>query len=86
MQFFVSGGNDLNLNSILEFAERYISTSCYKQLFCPPLTDEEEIDLQIQRHIRNLKWISTKDLMCPIDFYIPEVPPLLMKAIKGAIY
>ena len=43
------------------------------------------MDLQIQKHIRNLKWISTKDLMCPIDLYLPEVPPLLMKAIKGLI-
>ena len=44
-----------------------------------------EIDLQIQQHIRNLKWISSKDLMCPIDLYLPEVPPLLLKAIKGVI-
>ena len=43
------------------------------------------MDLQIQQHIRNLKWISTKDLMCPIDLYLPDVPPLLMKAIKGLI-
>ena len=71
--------------SILEYAERYISTSCYKQLFCPQMSDEEEMDLDFQKHIRSLKWVSAKDLKCPINLHLPEVPPLIMKAIKGIL-
>ena len=74
---------EVHQTRILEYAERYISTSCYRQLFCPPISNEEEMDLHTQKHIRSLKWISAKDLKCPLDLYLPEVPHLLMKAIKG---
>ena len=71
---------------ILEYAERYISTSCYKHLFCSPITNEEEMDLHIQAHMRNLKWISVEDLGCPVNFRVSEVPPLLVKAMKCTVY
>ena len=75
----------VNQAIILEYAERYISTSCYHLLFCSPVTNEEEIDLHIQKHIRDLKWISPDDLNSPINMYHDKVPSLLTKAIKGLI-
>ena len=74
---------DFRRINVIEFAERCITTSCYTQLFCSTLTDEEEIDLEVQKHIKNLNWISSNDLNSPIDFYQEDVSRLLIKAIKG---
>jgi hypothetical protein len=75
----------VNQTLILDYAERYITTSCYHLLFCSPVTNEEEMDLHIQKHIRNLKWISPNDLSSPIDLHHDNVPSLLTKAIKGRV-
>ena len=47
------------------------------------MTDEEKVDLDIQKQIKNLNWISKYDLHSPIDLYLNDVPQLLFRAIKG---
>ena len=69
--------------NVLEYAERYITTSCYSQLFCSSMSDEEKVDLDIQKRIKNLNWVSKYDLNSPIDLYLDGVPHLLFRAIKG---
>ena len=34
--------NDEDITKIMDFAEKYITVYCYKQLFCPPVTTDEE--------------------------------------------
>ena len=47
------------------------------------MSDEEKVDLDIQKQIKNLNWISKYDLHSPIDLYLNDVPKLLFRAIKG---
>ncbi len=56
---------------------------CYKYLFCPPTTTDEEKDLELQSRIRRLNWISTKDLNCAINESSQVVRDLLHEAING---
>ena len=74
---------DFKQINVLGYAERYITTSCYSQLFCSSMSDEEKVDLDIQKQIKNLNWISKYDLHSPIDLYLNDVPKLLFRAIKG---
>ena len=47
------------------------------------MSDEEKVDLDIQKQMKNLNWISKYDLNSPIDLYLDGVPHLLFRAIKG---
>lgn len=56
--------------------EKSVMTLLYQKLFCPSITDDEEMDLVIQNRIRQLKWINAKHLDCHIeemDFKIREL-------------
>ena len=68
---------------IMDLSEKYITVDCYKQLFCPSITSDEEKDLEIQNKIRSLNWISTEHLNCSIDEFSQEVRDLLYQAING---
>lgn len=69
---------------ILDLTEKYITISCYKQLFCPNVTNDEDKDLELQNQIRCLNWISTEHLNCSIDEFSQEVRDLLYQAINGS--
>ena len=67
----------------MDLAEKYITVYCYKQLFCPSITSDEEKDLELQSRIRSFNWISTEHLNCSIDEFSQEVRDLLYQAING---
>ena len=46
---------------------------CYKPLFCPYTTPDEEEDLMIQGKIRSLNWVTAAHLECPFKETAPEV-------------
>ena len=52
---------------------RYIMICCYKPLFCPYTTPDEEEDLMIQGKIRSLNWVTAAHLECPFKETAPEV-------------
>jgi len=41
-----------DVKKILDFSEKYVMMCCYKLLFCPHSTNDEEKDLEIQNRIR----------------------------------
>jgi hypothetical protein len=43
---------DDDVKTILNFSEKYVMMCCYKLLFCPHSTNDEEKDLEIQNRIR----------------------------------
>ncbi len=67
----------------MDYTEKYITVCTYKYLFCPPMTSDEEKDLELQNRIRSLNWISTEHLGCSIDEFSQEVRDLLYEAING---
>lgn len=58
---------------LLDYYEKFSMTCLYRLLFCPPSTNDEEKDLEIQNRIRQLNWVSTKHLDCRIDETNAEV-------------
>ena len=54
-------------DTIIGLAEKYVMICCYRNLFCPATTADEEKDLELQNRIRRLNWISTKELNCAIN-------------------
>merc|ERR1719189_1175162 len=58
---------------------------CYRHLFCPTMTTDEDKDLELQSRIRNLNWLSTKDLNCCINESSQEVRDLLYQAINDLL-
>ena len=67
----------------MDLSEKYTMICCYKSLFCPVNTTDEEKDLELQNRIRRLNWVSIKDLACPINESSQEVRDLLHEAING---
>jgi len=43
---------DEDIKTILDFSEKYAMLCCYKLLFCPHSTNDEEKDLELQNRIR----------------------------------
>ena len=59
--------------AIQHILPRYIMICCYKPLFCPYTTPDEEEDLMIQGKIRSLNWVTAAHLECPFKETAPEV-------------
>ena len=74
---------DDEIAQTVDYAERYITIYCYKDLFSPVVSTDEEKDLELQTKIRSLNWISTKELNCTIDEANQDVRTLLFEAING---
>lgn len=70
---------------IVGYAEKYVMICCYKQLFCPTMTTDEEKDLELQNRIRSLNWISTNHLHCSINESSQDVRDLLYQAINDIL-
>ena len=74
-----------DVQKIMDFAEKYVMICCYRHLFCPTMTTDEDKDLELQSRIRNLNWLSTKDLNCCINESSQDVRDLLYEAINDIL-
>ncbi|CAG5088139.1 Similar to Rabgef1: Rab5 GDP/GTP exchange factor (Mus musculus) [Cotesia congregata] len=70
---------------LLDYVERHSMTLLYRVLFCPPFTTDEEKDLAIQKRIRQLNWVSGKNLECRIHETSPEVRELVYTSITDLL-
>ncbi|KMR00782.1 rab5 gdp gtp exchange factor [Lasius niger] len=70
---------------LLDYVERYAMTLLYRILFCPPFTSDEEKDLAIQNRIRQLNWVSGKNLECRIHETSSEVRELVYTSITDLL-
>ena len=74
-----------DIQKIMDYAEKYVMICCYKNLFCPTITNDEDKDLELQNRIRNLNWVSTTDLNCCINESSQDVRDLLYEAINDIL-
>ena len=58
---------------------------CWKPLFCPFTTTDEEEDLEIQAKIRSLNWVTAGHLDCPFKETKPEVRDVIYTAINDIL-
>ena len=72
-------------DTLLDFAEKYVTVKLYTLLFCPPTCDDEQKDLQIQRQIRSLHWVTAAQLDTMIDEHCMDVRTLVDQAITGTL-
>ncbi|XP_017779168.1 PREDICTED: rab5 GDP/GTP exchange factor [Nicrophorus vespilloides] len=70
---------------MLEFFEKFVMSSAYEYIFCPPTTNDEEKDLIIQNRIRKLSWVNAYHLDCCISETSMEVRELVYTAITDLI-
>ncbi|OXU25499.1 hypothetical protein TSAR_000309 [Trichomalopsis sarcophagae] len=70
---------------LLDYVERYTMTLLYRILFCPPYTNDEEKDLEIQKRIRQLNWVSVKNLECKIHETSVEVRELVYTSMMDLL-
>jgi len=71
--------------TICDLTERYIMVCCYKQLFCPFSTTDEDKDLEIQEKIRKLNWVTPSHLDCPFKETSSEIRDLIYQAINDIL-
>ncbi|KAL7305242.1 hypothetical protein TKK_0002627 [Trichogramma kaykai] len=70
---------------LLDYIEKYTMTMLYRLLFCPPFTNDEENDLEIQKRIRQLNWVSVKNLECKIHETSVEVRELVYTSMMDLL-
>jgi len=80
-----SGLSEEERSHICDLTERYIMVCCYKPLFCPFSSEDEEKDLEIQARIRSLNWVTAAHLECPFKETAPEVRDLIYLAINDIL-
>lgn len=85
-QFALTGLTEEDHVTILAYAEKYTMICLYKVLFCPPSTDDEDKDLELQNRIRSLNWITTKELSCAVNESSQDVRDILHDCINGRNY
>ncbi|KAK9496823.1 hypothetical protein O3M35_012952 [Rhynocoris fuscipes] len=66
---------------LLDYTEKHAMTCLYRLLFCPPTTTDEDKDLNIQKRIRQLNWVSAKHVDCQIDETNTDVHDLVYSSI-----
>jgi len=72
-------------SKICDLTERYIMVCCYKQLFCPFSTSDEDKDLEIQEKIRKLNWVTAAHLECPFSETATGIRDLIYQAINDIL-
>ncbi|XP_051534686.1 rab5 GDP/GTP exchange factor-like [Myxocyprinus asiaticus] len=84
LQNNLKGSSDV-LELVMDEVEQYVMGRLYQQLFCPDITDDEQKDLNIQKRIRALHWVSIAMLCVPVDEQIAAVSDSVEKAITDLI-
>lgn len=72
-------------STMMDHLEKVIMTRLYRNLFCPPLTDDEQKDLAIQNRIRRLRWVMPTMLDAAINEENTQVERLIEKAQEELI-
>ncbi|XP_041456671.1 rab5 GDP/GTP exchange factor-like isoform X2 [Lytechinus variegatus] len=72
-------------STMMDHLEKVIMTRLYRDLFCPPLTDDEQKDLAIQNRIRRLRWVMPSMLDAAINEDNTNVERLIEKAQEELI-
>ena len=80
--FYIDVPADIK-DRLLDYVERYTMTLLYRIVFCPPYTNDEEKDLEIQKRIRQLNWVSGTNLECKIHETSVEVRELVYTSMMG---
>jgi hypothetical protein len=80
-----SGLSEEERSRICDLTERYIMVCCYKPLFCPFSSEDEDKDLEIQARIRSLNWVTAAHLECPFKETAPDVRDLIYLAINDIL-
>jgi len=80
-----SGLSEDERSHICDLTERYIMVCCYKPLFCPFSSEDEDKDLEIQARIRSLNWVTAAHLECPFKETAPAVRDLIYLAINDIL-
>jgi len=80
-----SGLSEEERSHICDLTERYIMVCCYKPLFCPFTSEDEDKDLEIQARIRSLNWVTGAHLECPFKETAPDVRDLIYLAINDIL-
>jgi len=80
-----SGLSEEERSHICDLTERYIMVCCYKPLFCPFSSEDEDKDLEIQARIRSLNWVTAAHLECPFKETAPDVRDLIYLAINDIL-
>ncbi|XP_011494921.1 PREDICTED: rab5 GDP/GTP exchange factor, partial [Ceratosolen solmsi marchali] len=70
---------------LLDYVEKHSMTLLYSILFCPHYTNDEEKDLDIQKRIRQLNWVSGKNLECKIHETSVEVRELVYTSMMDLL-
>uniref|UniRef100_A0A1B6CM49 VPS9 domain-containing protein n=1 Tax=Clastoptera arizonana TaxID=38151 RepID=A0A1B6CM49_9HEMI len=66
---------------LLDYMEKYIMIGLHNILFCPQSTSDEEMDLYIQKRIRQLNWVNARHVDCGIDETNAEVQDFVYSSI-----
>ena len=82
---FLIGLGEETITKIVNYIESYILVRSYKNLFCPPTTDDEDKDLLMQNRVRKLNWVTALRLGAIVDEVNPEVRESMDAAITGTI-
>uniref|UniRef100_A0A8B9LDD1 Uncharacterized protein n=1 Tax=Astyanax mexicanus TaxID=7994 RepID=A0A8B9LDD1_ASTMX len=67
----------------MDEVEKYMMLHLYEQAFCPESADDEVKDLDIQKRIRALHWVTVQMLGAPLNEEIPAVSDSVIKAITA---
>ncbi|XP_051521155.1 RAB guanine nucleotide exchange factor (GEF) 1, like [Myxocyprinus asiaticus] len=84
LQNNLKGSSDV-LELVMDEVEQYVMCRLYQRLFCPDITDDEQKDLNIQKRIRSLHWVSIAMLCVPVDEQIAAVSDSVERAITELI-
>lgn len=74
------GTTPAQLQTTLDGVEKCVMTRIYKTVFCQSSTDDELKDLELQKRIRQLKWVTKDHLDAAIDLEDKVVRDLLEDA------
>lgn len=73
------------VEAVMDEVEKYMMLHLYEQAFCPESADDEVKDLDIQKRIRALHWVTVEMLGAPMNEEIPAVSDSVIKAITDII-
>ncbi|CAJ0943051.1 unnamed protein product, partial [Mesorhabditis belari] len=81
---FFQNQESVEVQSVMEEVERYLSVVTYNRLFCPT-ADEEVGDLSLQERIRSLNWVTAGFLETKLDFKRAAVRDSLDEALTECL-